>query len=79
MSDSLQKAFYRSEELKEGCTQYSCSNNICGWLGAACDNAEGNFTLRAVIWSVDMVSINPEGARMIKSCFCCVCKGEFSH
>lgn len=38
-------------------------------IAAACDISEGKFTLRAVIWCVDMVSINPEGVRMIKPCF----------
>lgn len=43
-------------------------------LGAACDIAKGKLTLRAVIWRVEMVAINPRGVRMIKPLFCSIAR-----
>lgn len=48
---------------------YKVSRVAGVWFGTAFDITEGKFILSAVIWCVDMVSINPEGVTMIKSCF----------
>lgn len=59
--------FYSLERLKEEGAQYSGATVYNSWVQHV-TLQRGRFVHRAVIWCVNMASINPEGARVIKSC-----------
>lgn len=72
---SRQYTFYGSEKLKEkegGGSGYSVAI-YSSWVQHATLQG-GKFIPKAVIWCVDMAYINPEGAGMIKTLFCCIAR-----
>lgn len=73
--ESLQYTFYSWGKLKEkggGGPEYSVA--IYSSRVQHVTLQGGKFIPRAVIWCVDMAYINPEGAGMIKTLFCCIAR-----